>query len=217
VEHSKKMELVDRIIAVTSQKGVSSWINQIGEVAIQLELPVEFINWNNSPRIVAQTVMEQAADKEKLTQLADLLASLEADVFGDGAADLEIEDIPPAPEGALLVGYPKAGGHAQVLAWFDDTQKANEYAKEAYDGVAEGARKYKDWSVLHGWGNAVVLPMENVPHHNPVNPNAPNPQPQPNQIEAVFGIGNHPMPVAPIHAAAAPVPEPQIIQVIDAG
>ncbi len=164
MEHSKKMELLDQMIAVTAQGPVSGWVNRLGEIAMALELPMEFIKWNDSPRLVAMAIISYCAEADKkakkFEKLDQIIADLNKDILGEGVKDLEPEDINVLPEGTILVGTDR-NGRPQVYAFFDNKAKAAAYVQKATVAAdPAGGRKFREESILRGCSISYVYNID---------------------------------------------------------
>lgn len=171
MEYSKKMELVDRIIAITSQGPVSGWIDRIGEIAMSTQLPLEFIKWNESPRAVAMAIIDccdEAAKKEKkLEKLNEVVTLLEREVNGAGLKEIGPEEPNRILDGSFFVGTDK-NGRPQTYCFFDNRELAQAYIDGAYAGPnPDGGRRYKQGSALAGSCAVHIYNLDQLPH-NPV-------------------------------------------------
>lgn len=169
MEHSKKMRLVDKLISLTSQGPVSGWINRIGEIAARAELPIDFINWNNSPRVVSMAIVETCSNESKLKLkfLEKVLKEVEADLTK--AKDMEPEDVPPIPEhveATVVVTVDAINKFMDVVASFDEASKAYEYINNSLDPQNKDPLfPYKENSLLHQARQGYVYNLEHIPHN----------------------------------------------------
>lgn len=53
-------ELCDKILDLTRDGPLCEWVERIGQIASKAGLPLEQINWNNSPMIVSWEVIQNA-------------------------------------------------------------------------------------------------------------------------------------------------------------
>ena len=154
------MKLVDDIILLTLQGPVSGWIDRIAEIAKRADIPIDLVNWNRNPRVLAMDIVGIADSSKKLTGLAEVVKELEQETLGLQEAEETATKI------LMMATKDK---NIRPVAVFTSATLAEKYIVAATDEN----NSFKSGTLLTGHTNPVVL-LNLDPKKLPVDPQAIN-------------------------------------------